>query len=73
MRLRSVELEMPRAGAAVDFLEGTWGLINAGRTKQASYLRGTGDHPYVMAIAEAATPAIVSVTFSGSKPANAAR
>lgn len=68
MRLRSVELEMPRAGAAVDFLEGTWGLVNAGRTKQAAYLRGTGDHPYVMAIAEAASPAIVSVTFSGTKP-----
>jgi catechol 2,3-dioxygenase-like lactoylglutathione lyase family enzyme len=68
MRLRSVELEMPRAGAAVEFLEGTWGLVKAGRTKQASYLRGTGDHPYVMAIAEAASPAIVSVTFSGAKP-----
>lgn len=67
MRLRSVELEMPRAGAAVEFLEGTWGLIDAGRTKKACYLRGTGDHPYVMAIAEAASPAVVSVTFSGSK------
>jgi len=67
MRLRSVELEMPRAGAAVEFLEGPWGLVDAGKTKKASYLRGTGDHPYVMAIAEAARPAIVSVTFSGSK------
>ncbi|MDH3287241.1 MAG: VOC family protein [Betaproteobacteria bacterium] len=67
MRLRSVELEMPRAGAAVEFLEGIWGLVDAGKTKQASYLRGTGDHPYVMAIAEAVSPAVVSVTFSGSK------
>lgn len=67
MRLRSVELEMPRAGAAVEFLEGTWGLVDAGKTKKASYLRGTGDHPYVMAIAEAANPTVVSVTFSGTK------
>lgn len=67
MRLRSVELEMPRAGAAVEFLEGTWGLIDAGKTKKTFYLRGTGDHPYVMAIAEAASPAVVSVTFSGTK------
>jgi catechol 2,3-dioxygenase-like lactoylglutathione lyase family enzyme len=67
MKLRSVELEMPRAGAAVEFLEGTWGLVGAGKTKKTAYLRGTGDHPYVMAIAEAASPAIASVTFSGSE------
>ena len=67
MRLRSVELEMPRAGAAVDFLEGTWGLLDAGKTRNASYLRATGDHPYVMAISEAPQPAILSVTFSGAQ------
>jgi 2,3-dihydroxy-p-cumate/2,3-dihydroxybenzoate 3,4-dioxygenase len=67
MRLRSVELEMPRADAAVEFLESTWGLVGAGRSKKASYLRGTGDHPYVMAIGEAASPAVTSVTFSGTK------
>lgn len=59
---------MPHAGAAVEFLEEKWGLLDAGKTKKASYLRGTGEHPYVMAIAEAATPAVVSVTFSGTKP-----
>ncbi len=67
MRLRSVELEMPRAGAAVEFLEGTWGLLRAGANNKATYLRGTADHPYVMSVAEAAQPAIVSVTFSGSQ------
>jgi 2,3-dihydroxy-p-cumate/2,3-dihydroxybenzoate 3,4-dioxygenase len=68
MRLRSVELEMPRAGAAVEFLAGPWGLIEAGKNGKATYLRGTGDHPYVMAISEAASPGIVSVTFAGKKP-----
>ena len=67
MRLRSVELEMPRAGAAVEFLAGPWGLIKAGGNGKTTYLRGTGDHPYVMAVSEAAHPAIVSVTFSGTK------
>ena len=67
MKLRSVELEMPHAGAAVEFLTDTWGLIDAGRTAKTSYLRGTGDHPYVMAVSEAASPAVLSVTFSGTK------
>jgi 2,3-dihydroxy-p-cumate/2,3-dihydroxybenzoate 3,4-dioxygenase len=67
MRLRSVELEMPRAGAAVEFLAGPWGLIESGRNGKTTYLRGTGDHPYVMAISEAASPALVSVTFAGTK------
>lgn len=67
MRLRSVELEMPRADAAVDFLVGTWGLLDAGKTRNFSYLRATGDHPYVMAISDAAQPAVVSVSFSGTE------
>jgi len=67
MKLRSVELEMPRASTAVEFLTQTWGLIDAGHTAKASYLRGTGDHPYVMAVSEAASPAVLSVTFSGTK------
>jgi 2,3-dihydroxy-p-cumate/2,3-dihydroxybenzoate 3,4-dioxygenase len=66
MKLRSVELELPRADAAVQFLTGPWGLIDAGRGASTAYLRGTGEHPYVMAITEAAGPALVSVTFSGS-------
>ena len=58
---------MPRAGAAVEFLEGTWGLVDAGRSQKTAYLRGTTDHPYVMAIAEGVTPAVRSITFSGTK------
>jgi 2,3-dihydroxy-p-cumate/2,3-dihydroxybenzoate 3,4-dioxygenase len=65
MKLRSVELEMPRADAAVRFLTGPWGLVDAGKGGSTAYLRGTGEHPYVMAISEAAAPALVSVTFAG--------
>jgi catechol 2,3-dioxygenase-like lactoylglutathione lyase family enzyme len=67
MKLRSVELQIPQAHAAVAFLEGTWGLVDAGRTKRASYLRGTGEHPYVMAISEGPRPAVLSITFSGTQ------
>ena len=66
MKLRSVELEVPRADAAVQFLAGPWGLLDAGEAGGTAYLRGTGDHPYVMAITEAASPALVSVTFAGA-------
>jgi catechol 2,3-dioxygenase-like lactoylglutathione lyase family enzyme len=63
-----VELEMPRADAAVEFLTGPWGLVKAGSRGRTTWLRGTGDHPYVMAVTEASSPAVVSVTFSGPKP-----
>ena len=66
MKLRSVELEMSRADAAVEFLRGPWGLLDAGKSGTTSYLRGTGEHPYVMAVSEAASPALLSVTFAGS-------
>jgi 2,3-dihydroxy-p-cumate/2,3-dihydroxybenzoate 3,4-dioxygenase len=66
MKLRSVELEMPRADAAVQFLAGPWGLVDAGKSGNTAYLRGTGEHPYVMAITEGPNPALVSVTFAGS-------
>ena len=68
MKLRSVELQIPQADAAVEFLEGVWGLIGAGESGRTRYLRGTGEHPYVMAISEGASPAVLSVTFSGTKP-----
>lgn len=67
MKLRSVELEVPQATAAVEFLESVWGLIGAGKSGKARYLRGTGEDPYVMAISEGASPAVRSITFSGSK------
>lgn len=66
MRLRSVELEMPAAAAAVAFMREVWGLVPAGTRSRTAYLRGTGDQPYLLAITEAATPAIASITFAGS-------
>lgn len=67
MRLRSVELEVPDRAAAVQFFLGPWGLLDAGTRNGASYLRATGDHPYVVALKEAPAGAFASVTFSGTK------
>jgi len=68
MRLRSVELEMPDRDSAVRFLLDVWGLLDAGERGGTSYLRGTGDLPYVVSVTRAGAPAVAAVTFSGSKP-----
>ena len=67
MHLRSIELEMPDSDAAAAFFRSPWGLIDAGTRSGATYLRGTENHAYVVAVKEAATSAFASATFSGSK------
>ena len=66
MRLRSVELEIPDVGPAAEFLEQLWGLVPAGSAGATRFFRGTGDHPYILSLTQAATPAVAAVTFAGS-------
>jgi catechol 2,3-dioxygenase-like lactoylglutathione lyase family enzyme len=66
MRLRSVELQVPQAAAAAEFLENLWGLYPAGQSGNTRFFRGTGDHPYILSITEAAAPAVTAITFSGT-------
>ena len=66
MKLRSVELEVPRVGEAAEFLERTWGLLRAGTREDACYLRGTAGHPYLVALRPGSAPVVSSVTFSGT-------
>jgi catechol 2,3-dioxygenase-like lactoylglutathione lyase family enzyme len=66
MRLRSVELELPRRDAAAAFLLNTWGLVDAGRRGPTVFLRGTGDQPHILSLTEAPSPRVVAITFSGS-------
>jgi 2,3-dihydroxy-p-cumate/2,3-dihydroxybenzoate 3,4-dioxygenase len=68
MRLRSVELELPDVAKAADFLGGVWGLLPAGSSGGTQFFRGTGNHPYILSIRRASTPAVVAITFSGSMP-----
>jgi catechol 2,3-dioxygenase-like lactoylglutathione lyase family enzyme len=67
MRLRSVELEVTDAGKAAEFLGGVWGLAPAGSAGATRFFRGTGDHPYIFSVTQAAAPAIAAVTFSGAE------
>ena len=66
MRLRSVELEIPDVAPAAEFLERLWGLVPAGSAGATRFFRGTGDHPYILSLTKAATPAVAAVTFAGS-------
>ena len=67
MRLRSAELEVTDRATAVEFLKQPWGLIDVGARNDTTWLRGTEDHPYVMAITQASADALASATFSGTK------
>ncbi|MCD6041006.1 MAG: glyoxalase [Burkholderiales bacterium] len=67
MRLRSVELELPDLGQAAEFLERAWGLVPAGSAGGTRFFRGTGDHPYILSLAQATAPAVSAITFSGSE------
>jgi 2,3-dihydroxy-p-cumate/2,3-dihydroxybenzoate 3,4-dioxygenase len=66
MRLRSVELLMPQVQAATEFLQGIWGLIPAGTRGGTLFFRGTGGHPYILSLSEAAAPAVRAIEFAGT-------
>jgi 2,3-dihydroxy-p-cumate/2,3-dihydroxybenzoate 3,4-dioxygenase len=67
MRLRSVELELADVAQAAEFLEQVWGLLPAGTSGATRFFRGTGNHPYILSITKAASPAVTAITFSGSE------
>ena len=66
MRLRSVELALPQVQAAAGFLLEPWRLIAAGTQGGVQFFRGTGPHPYILSLREAAAPAVQAIEFSGS-------
>ena len=63
MKLRSVELVLPGAAPAADFLTGVWGLAPAGVRGDTRYLRGSGPFPYLVALEEGETPFVRTTTF----------
>ncbi len=63
MRLRSIELALPNASAAADFLTGIWGLAPAEVRGSTYYLRGSGSYPYLVALEESETSFVRSTTF----------
>lgn len=67
MRLRSIELDLPDRAAAASFMQTPWGLHDAGRRGETSFLRATAGLAYVFAVREAPQAALAAVTFSGSR------
>ncbi|HET9352087.1 MAG TPA: VOC family protein [Burkholderiales bacterium] len=63
--MRSVELAIADVTAASAFLEGVWGLLPAGTSGTTRFWRGSGEHPYILSLTEARTPAVTAITFSG--------
>jgi len=66
MHLRSVELQAPDRGTAVEFLKGPWGLIEAGARGDTTWLRGTAARHYAIAVSTGPA-AVVSATLIGSR------
>ncbi len=63
MKLRSIELVLPGAEAAADFLTGVWGMAPAESRNRTHYLRGSGPFPYLVAIEEGGAPFVRTTTF----------
>lgn len=66
MKLQSVELELPQADQACEFLRTIWRIRLVERRGKTEFLGGRGSDPYLLAVTEAEAPAVRSVTFSGS-------
>jgi catechol 2,3-dioxygenase-like lactoylglutathione lyase family enzyme len=64
MKLRSIELALPKAAEAAAFLTDIWGMAPAGVVGQTHYLRGSGSFPYLVALEESADDYVRSTTFT---------
>jgi len=64
MRLQSVALQSPRQPEALQFLQQVWGLALREQHGGTAYLSGTGVDPYLIALTQAPSPAVGSITFS---------
>lgn len=63
VKLRSIELALPRAAQAGDFLTNIWGMAPAEICGNTHYLRGSGTDPYLVALEESGTSFVRSTTF----------
>lgn len=63
VRLRSIELVVEDAHAAAGFLTGIWGMAEAEVRGGTHYLRGSGTHPYLVALEQGPEPFVRSTTW----------
>ncbi len=67
IKLRSIELNVPGAAAARDFLLNIWGLADAGIVGATCYLRGSGSFPYLVSVTESEASHVLSTTFEAER------
>ncbi|WP_317928460.1 VOC family protein [Halioxenophilus sp. WMMB6] len=63
MKLRSIEMVLPEADKAHQFLTDIWGAASAGSKENTHYIRGSGTFPYLVALEEGDSSFVRSVTF----------
>lgn len=63
MQLRSIELSLPGAAEAHQWMIEVWGCADAGQQGDDFYLRGSGTHAYLVALRESADRFVRSTTF----------
>lgn len=63
MQLRSIELVLPKAGEAANFLIDIWHSKLADVVNGTHYIRGSGTFPYLIALEEGESSYVRSVTF----------
>ena len=67
MKLRSLELVLPGATEAADFMTRIWGMAGAEVRNGTHYLRGSGTFPYLIALQQGDRPYARSTTFVCSR------
>lgn len=68
MKLRSLELVLPGAAEAADFMTRVWGMAVAEVRNGTHYLRGSGTFPYLLALEQGDKPYARSTTFVCTRP-----
>lgn len=65
--LRSVELAVADPAAAAEFLTRVWGMAGASVAGETHYLRGSGAHPYLLALEKGDREFVRTITFTCSE------
>ena len=67
IQLQSIELVLPAAAQAADFMTRIWGMAPAEVRGETHYLRGSGTFPYLLALEEGVERYVRTTTFACSR------
>lgn len=64
LALRSISIQIPDPGPAVEFYQDVWGLTKVDASRDTTFLRATGSSPYVLAIVRGNASRLRAITLS---------